>query len=129
LNKLTVLSLHDLTTNGVRGHVLLHEVLPIGGVKVTLLVPGVEGLLPLTHLLHHLPLNIALHHLILATDTSNTISLALARAILRVVCIEKLLVRLSVDSLVRIVEHLALNGVLEVVVLLWDVGLSHSSKT
>jgi len=67
--------------------------------------------------------------LILATDTSNTISLALARAILRVVCIEKLLVRLSVDSLVRIVEHLALNGVLEVVVLLWDVGLSHSSKT
>ena len=126
-DELSVLSLHDLAPDGVCSHVLSDEVLTIGSIKVTLFIPGINRLLSFTHLLHDLPLDVPLQHLVLASDSGNTISLALSSAILSVVGVEELLVGLTIDSIGRVVEHFSLDGVLEVVMLLGDVSLSHSS--
>ena len=129
LHELAILGLHDLTADRVGCQVLRHQVLPVRRIEVTLLILGVKRLLPFTHFLHDLSLDFALHHLSLAADTCDTVCLALSRAVLSVVRREELLVGLAVDPLVRVVEHFALDRVLEVVVLLRDVRLRHSSKS
>ena len=128
-DKLAILSLHDLATYCVCGHVLGNQILTICGVEVTLLIPGINILLSFSHLLHHLPLNLTLHLSIFAADSSHTVGLVLASAVFSVVRVEELLVGLSIDPVVGVIKHFTLDGVLEVVVLLRDVRLSHSSKS
>ena len=106
-----------------------HQILTICCVEVTLLIPGINSLLPFSHLLHHLPFNLTLHLSGFAANSGHTIGLVLASAVLSVVRIEELLVGLSIDPIVGVIKHFTLDGVLEIVMLLRDVRLSHSSKS
>ena len=125
-HKLAVLRLHDFPANSVCGHVLGHKVLSVGRIEISLLIPRVNGRLPLTHFLHHLSLDLSLHLLSLAADAGHPVGLVLTRAILSVVRREQLLVRLTVDPIGRVVEHFALNRILKVMVPLRNVSLRYS---
>lgn len=127
-HELTVLSLHDFTTDSVLSQVLRHEVLSVSRIEVTLLVFRIEISLSLGHLLGDLALNIALHHHVLAASTSNTISLVLSSAVLCVVSRHDLLIWLAIDSLLSVIEDLTLDWALKVEVLLGDVRFSNSPE-
>ena len=86
-------------------------------------------MLSFSHLLHHLPFDLTLHLSGLSANSGHTVGLVLASAVLSVVRSEELLVGLSIDPLIGVIKHFTFDGVLEVVMLLRDVRLSHSSKS
>lgn len=91
-DELAVLGLHDLASNSVLSQIFLVKVLSVCGVKVTLLVLGVEGSLAFSHFLHHLALNLSLKLVSFAANASDSGSLVLASAVLSVVSVHDLLV-------------------------------------
>ena len=127
-DKLAILGLHDLASNRVRCHILGNEFFTVGCIEVTVILPVINSSLLLLHLLIDLSLNFTLLHGILAANSCNTVGLALASTILRIVGSHALLVGFSVDPVVRVIKHGASDGVLEVVVPLGDVSLCHSSN-
>ena len=100
----------------------------IGSIEVTLLVLCSDSILFGLHLSLDLPLNFTLHHLVLATGAGNLICRVPASAILSVVCRETLLLLLSVNPVLSVVEGLALNRVFKVEVALRNVRLGDRSK-
>ena len=128
LHQFAILSLHDLATNSVGSHILGDQILAVGGIKVTLIVDSIDSSLPLKHLLLNLTLDFTLHLLSLATNASNTVSLGPTSTVLSVVGGHDLLLLLAIDSVLSVVEHLALDGVLEVMMSLGDMGLRDCSE-
>ena len=127
-NQLAVLRLHDFAANGVGSHVSRAEVLGISCIEVTLLVLCLESCLLFGHLLSHLAFDLTLDNLLLAADAGNASCWVRPSAVLGVVSVHEFGAGLSVDSVGRVVELLAVNRVLKVEVALGDMLFRNRPK-
>ena len=101
-------------------------VFAISCIEVTVLLSGSEIITLSLHFSLYLTLDFALHSCGFTTNLSNSLSAMLCNTVFCVVRIEELLVCLSIYPISSVIEHLALNRVLKVVVPFGDVRPRHS---
>lgn len=120
--------MHDLAADCVGCHVLWGQILGIGGVEVSLLLFGSDGISAFLHFFGDGVGDLALHHISLASNAGDSGGRVLGRPILRVVGGHDLGPALTIDPVGSVVKHLVrVDWVVKVVVLLRDVLLGDSS--
>ena len=126
-HKLTILSLHDFSTNNICCHVLFCESLTRSSIKVSLCVSSSFFFLSSLHLKGYLFLNSFFLHFCFSTDLSDSISFVFTNPVFCVVGRHDFRFGLSIDSNRSVVKCFSFDRVFEIKVFLWNMLLCYSS--
>ena len=127
LHKLTILSLHDFSTNNICCHVLFCESLTRSSIKVSLCVSSGFFFPSSLHLKGYLFLNSFFLHFCFSTDLSDSISFVFTNSVFSVVGSHDFWFGFSIDSNRCVVKCFSFDRVFEIKVFLWNMLLCYSS--
>ena len=125
--ELTILSLHDFSTNNICCHVLFCESLTRSSIKVSLCVSSGFFFPSSLHLKGYLFLNSFFLHFCFSTDLSDSISFVFTNSVFSVVGGHNFGFGFTIDSNGCVVECFSCDGVFEIKMFLWNVLLCYSS--